>query len=110
MARFGMPGGKGLGFLRSGAERYVDAGSKRAVKLANKVEAAMPAAATQSRYNPEFAAAHRNATIKARQKMVGKRYAIGGGLAAGSTMMLPNANQTRGGYKGPTARGSGRYA
>lgn len=33
-----------------------------------------------------------------------------GGLAAGSAMLMPSANHTRGGYMGPTAKGSGRYA
>lgn len=101
------------GMSRAAAARYVDSGSRRAAKLANRVETKMPRDTNAIRYSREFADAHRNATIAARQRQVGRRYVAFGAGSSASFAMRPNPNQQQTGYRRPMTSappGSGRFA
>ena len=100
------------GLSRNAAANYLDSGSRRAIKLANKVEANMPRGVNAIKYSREFADAHRSAAIAARQRKVAGRYVAGGALGLASVPRSPKPNESRTSYRGPmqTGRGIGRFS
>lgn len=112
------------GLSSKSASKYIDTGGKNAAKYLTRGGKAYDALnAASGGTGPGAAAAMRklsgttraefvrNNAIRQRQMAVGARYGAGAlGVGIG-TAMLPNRNQTRGGYNPmPTAKGTGRYA